>query len=133
MTMRQKQSPAIGHGLARPDQHDFPLGIGKTERQHFGAHRPDLARREIDHGSNLAPDQILQRIMFGDLRRRALDADRVAEIDRQLERRLARFGKGVGSGDRADADVDLEKIVECDRFGGGRGNVVRHVHQKFTS
>ena len=91
-----------------------PLGVGDAEGQHLGAERPDLARREVDDGEHQAPDQRLGRVVRGDLRRGLLLADLRAEVDPELDRRLARLGEGLGAGHPADADVDLEKIVEGD-------------------
>jgi hypothetical protein len=50
----------------------------------------------------------------GDLGRALLDPERRAEIDGELEGRLARAGQRLGGDDGADADVDLEEIIEGD-------------------
>ena len=67
-------------------------------------------------------------MMFGDLRGRRLAADRLAEIDRQSVRGVARFGKGPRLDDRADADVDGEKRIEADFRCCRRGAVMGYVH-----
>mgnify|MGYP000216824611 CR=1 FL=1 len=64
-----KQPPAIGHRDARVEQHDLPLRIGEAERQDLRHHRADLARGEVDHCRDLPSGQVVQRVMFGDLRR----------------------------------------------------------------
>src|SRR3546814_8422387 len=53
---------------------------------------------------------------------------RGAEIDLQLERGLACFREGFGLDDRADTDVDAEKIVEGDGIGCGRFSVMGNMH-----
>src|SRR3546814_6961545 len=72
------------------------------------------------HGGDLTPRQFFQRIAVDDLCAAFLHADRGAEIDLQLERGLACFREGFGLDDRADTDVDAEKIVEGDGIGCGR-------------
>src|SRR3954452_13537898 len=52
-------------------------------------------------------DEILEAVVPGDLGRGLLDADRRAEVDRQLEGGLARLRKRLGGDHPADADVDL--------------------------
>ena len=72
---KSEQPSAIRHLALDGAEHHGALFVGKTERQHFRHERADLARREIDHGENLTADQRFRRIVFGDLRRRFLDAD----------------------------------------------------------
>ena len=55
--------------------------------------------------------------VVGDLRRGALGADLVAEVDRQLPGRLARLREVLDRDDPADAHVDREELVEVDRHG----------------
>jgi hypothetical protein len=49
------------------------------------------------------------------LRARLLDADPVAEIDFELERRLLCFGIRLGGDDSADTDIDSQELIEGDR------------------
>jgi len=48
------------------------------------------------------------------LRARILHTNRIAEIDSQPVRRLARLGEEIGLDDPADADIDLGKIIVAD-------------------
>src|SRR3546814_17425298 len=80
------------------------------------------------HGGDLTPRQFFQRIAVDDLCAAFLHADRGAEIDLQLERGLACFREGFGLDDRADTDVDAEKIVEGDGIGCGRLSVMGNMH-----
>ena len=73
---RLKQPAAVRHLALDRAEHDRALLVGKAERQHLRHELADLARREIDDRQHLAADQRLGRIVFGDLRRRFLDADR---------------------------------------------------------
>ncbi len=124
LRQRSEEPAPVRHGCARPHQHDLARFVGKAERQHFGHHRPDLPRREIDHRGDLHSRQILETIMLRDLRRRALAPDRRPEIDHQFICRLARLRKRQCLDDRADADVDGEELVEADRLGGEGGGIV---------
>jgi hypothetical protein len=81
------------------DEDDLTFAVGEAERQDLRAHRPDLARREIDHRGDLAAGQVLQGVMLGDLSRGALPAERRAEVDLQDISGLARLREGMGSDD----------------------------------
>src|SRR4051794_41770037 len=52
--------------------------------------------------------------MDGDLRRGPPDPERRAEIDPELDRRLARLGEGLGIDDGADPDIDLFEVAVAD-------------------
>ena len=67
----------------RRDKHDRAVLVLKAERQHFGAQRADLARREVDHRHHLPPDERLGLVVHGDLRRGFLDPDLRPEIDQR--------------------------------------------------
>ena len=60
------------------------------------------------------PDQFLWGIVMGNLGRALPDPDLRSEIDHQLDRRLARFGKGLGIQHRSGANIDLQKIGKLD-------------------
>ena len=56
--MTESEQPrAVRHGLVRREQHDVAGFIRKAERQHFRHELADLARREVDDGGDLPPDQ----------------------------------------------------------------------------
>ena len=97
------------------DQHHGAGGVGEAEGQHLGAERADLAGREVDDGEHLPADERRRVVVHGDLRRGPALAELGAEVDPELQRRLARLGERLGAGDAADADVDLEEVVEADR------------------
>src|SRR3984885_5470078 len=59
---------AIGRRARRADQHDYPIGVGKPEREHFRHERADLARRKIHYRSDLTAPPLIQRVVLGDLR-----------------------------------------------------------------
>src|SRR6476619_638952 len=98
-------------GLGRQQQH-AGLG-GRPEDQHLGAHRADLARREV-HDADDEPPLELPALVVLDLRARALDPDLVAEVDAQLPRGLARLWEVLHLDDAADAHVDGREVVEVD-------------------
>src|SRR5512132_1905153 len=62
-----------------------------------------------------AADQRLWRVMARDLRRALLLAGFRAEVDPQLQRRLARPDGDFRPQHCADADVDASEVVEADR------------------
>jgi integrase len=109
-----KKPPAVRDRETRLNQHHVALGIGKAEREHFRHERSNLLRREIDHGGDLLPHQLLERIKFDDLRGTALVANCGTEIDREFVGRFARFGKRLGFYDGTHADFDLFKILIAD-------------------
>ena len=111
---RLKQPAAVRHLALNRRQHHRALVVGEAERQHLRHELADLARREVDDRRHLPADQRLRAIVFGDLRRRFLDADLGPEIDLQLERRLARLRKRLGLDDGAGADVDAIEIGKAD-------------------
>jgi hypothetical protein len=125
--LRIRTGGAVRYGLVGFEQHHLALGIRKAQRQHFRHELADLARREIHDRRHLATDQLLQRVVRGDLGAALAHTDAGAEIDLQLEGRLAGFREGVGGDDGADADIDLEEGLEIDGVGGGVG-VVQEVH-----
>jgi hypothetical protein len=116
-TGRSIPSSPVGDGQARADQNHLAIGVGQAERQHLGHEFSDLPGRKVDHGQHLPAEQILRAVVARDLGRGFLDAEPGPEIDPELERRLFRLGKGLGLDDRADADVDAQKIVEADATG----------------
>jgi hypothetical protein len=59
---------AVGHRPLGLDEHDGAAGIGKAEGQNFRHERSNLPRREVDHRRHLPPDELVGRIMDGDLR-----------------------------------------------------------------
>src|SRR6056297_827542 len=108
------QSLSDGNVHVRAYQNDIALAIAEPQNQHFGQKLADLPGREIDHRQQLLADQRLRLIMRGDLRARFLLAKIGAEIHPELDRGLARLGVGLGTGDTADPDIDLEKVIEPD-------------------
>ena len=77
-------------------QHDGAGLVREAQDQHLGHEFADLARREIDHGRDLAADQGLDLIMHRNLGRGFFGADLRPEVDGQLDRRLARLGIRLG-------------------------------------
>ena len=69
-------------------------------------------RAGIDHGGHLAAKQGFRRIVFGHLGRRFPHPDFGAEINAQLESRLARHRERLDGNDGAHADVDFQEIIE---------------------
>ena len=58
------EEPAtIGHRLVRGDKDDGAIGIGEAERQHLRHERPNLPRREINHGGDLPARQLFEPII----------------------------------------------------------------------
>ena len=95
----------------------------RPEDEDLGAHRPDLARREVHDAEDEPPLQLLARVVR-DLRGGALDADLLAEVDAQLPRRAARLGEVLDLDDPPDADVDRDEVVEGDLVPDGHGRSV---------
>ena len=77
---------------------------------------------KLTTASTWRPDELLELVVDRDLRGGFLDADPVAEIDREPEGGLARLRERLGLHDGADTDVDLLEIGINDtgRDGGGR-------------
>src|SRR5690606_22252503 len=86
----------------------------EAECQDFRTERTDLPGRKIDDGKNLPADKRLGRIMRRDLRGGLLHADLRAEIDPQLQRRLACLREGFGRDHRTDANIHLLEIAIAD-------------------
>ena len=86
---RLHQLASVGHRLVDRGEHDGATFILETKREHFRFQRPDLARREVYDRHNLTTDQLLGRIMNGDLGRGFLDPQLRSEIDEHYDRRLA--------------------------------------------
>ena len=108
---------AVRHLLVRHDQHDGAIAVGEAQRQHLRHELADLARREVDHRSDLAADQAFRRVVHRELGRRFLEADLGPEIDLEPERWLARALQRLGGAHGADADVDLGEVVVGDGHG----------------
>lgn len=125
---RSKQPRSVGHGLVRCEQGHGSALIGEAKGQDLRHELPDLARGEIDHGGDLAAGQVFDRVIFGDLGAGLPVADGRTEIDQQFVGGLARLRIGFGRDDRADADVDLQEIIEADRVGGRGAGIVGQVH-----
>jgi len=123
-----EQPRAIGNKTVGGEQDDVPVVVGKTQRQHFGHRRADLARREVDHRRDLSPGQLVDRVIRRDLRAAFPHADARAEIDFEAIGRLARLGEFARRDDRADADIGLQKIGKSDPRGGRRGGIVVEMH-----
>src|SRR5437762_1981476 len=66
----------------------------------------------------MAAEQRLAAIVPGDLGRALLQPHRRAEIDLQLDRWAAGFGKGLDRDDRAYPDIDAAEIGIVDRRRG---------------
>ena len=99
--------------VSTPAEYDriYRRGVaGPLELGSFNAFYKEFKQAE----RNLPPDQLVQRVMLGDLGRCLALADLWSKIDPKLEGRLAGFRVVFGAGDRADADIDLKKIVETD-------------------
>jgi (2Fe-2S) ferredoxin len=60
--------------------------------------------------TDLPADQGGRLVAAGELGARAFAAELGSEVDLQLDRRHARFGKGVGRDDGADAKVEREEL-----------------------
>src|ERR1700744_2235771 len=85
-TVPSEQAPAVRHGLVRREQHDVALLVREAERQHLRHELADLARREIDDGGDLSPNQLAGLIVLRDLRAGFPGADAGAEIDQEFQR-----------------------------------------------
>src|SRR5690606_25875506 len=80
----------------------------------------DPARREVDHPEDRGPDQLFGGVAAGELRARLADADRVAEVDPELDRGPLRLGERLGAHYRPGPDVEgLERIDRGFGLGGG--------------
>src|SRR4051794_40772901 len=105
------------HVGVRRDQDHVALLVARPEHEHLRAHRPDLARREIDDGDDAPALELLAGIVR-DLRAGALGPDLLAEVDRQLPGGLARLREVLDRDDPPHAHVDGEELVEVDRAHG---------------
>ena len=97
------------------DQDDIAGLVREAQDQHLGDHLRDLARREVDDGRHLPADQLVDAIVLDQLGRAALAADLGAEVDQETVGGLAGGGVRRRLDDGADADVDLQEVVEADR------------------
>src|SRR5215510_7134124 len=113
-TGRSKQPAAVRHRPVKADEHDLAGVVGEAQSEDLRHELADLARREIDHRGDLAANQLCGLIVPGDLRRAFLHADLRAEVDLQLDGRLARPVQRLGGDNGADSDVNLEEVVEGD-------------------
>ena len=112
-TFSEEPAP-IGHRAVRLDHHHLAVGVGEAQYENLGPERPDLLGREVGHGGDLPADQFLRGVVVGDLGRALALADLGAEIHEQLVGGLARLGEGLDPSDGADADVDLQEVIETD-------------------
>jgi len=115
------QPPAQGHVPIRADQRHLPRRVRDAEGQHLRHHRPDLAGREVHHREDEAAGQFVEAVVPGDLSRGALQADLRPEIDDEPVGGLAGLRERLGRDDAADADVDLQELVEGRRRGSPVG------------
>ena len=90
------QPSAVRNGLVGIDEDDVLVVVAEAERQDFRLEGSDLARREVDHGADLATDQVGRAVVLRDLGRARFVTDLGAEIDDEFQRRFARFGEGFG-------------------------------------
>jgi len=92
--------------LLRLEQHHPTLGV-------VGA-QDHLLRREVDHGDDVTPEQLLEPVMPGALGARPRDAER-PDVDPQPVRQPACLGKLAGVSDDAYPDVDLVEVGVLER------------------
>ncbi len=59
------QPPTIRNLLIWHDEYHLPVTVGEAEYQDLRHELADLLGREIDHGSDLAADQVLERVARG--------------------------------------------------------------------
>ena len=69
---------------------------------------------EVDHGDNLPTDEVFGTVVLGNLRAGFAFADFGTEVDPELDRRSPGFGEGLRPGHGANANVDLQEVVETD-------------------
>src|SRR5215207_10533826 len=124
------------HVLVRAQQDHALLLVQGPEDEHLGRERPDPPRREVDHGDNQAPLELVTGVI-GDLRRRALLADLRPEVDRQLPGWLPSLGEALDGRYPADADVDGLEVVEVDLVSGchndARGYLATRAGNRFVT
>src|SRR5262249_7311231 len=105
-----EQLAAVWDWMGGCDKDDAALLVRKPKRQNLRHEFADLPGREIHHCGDLAADEAIGRVMFGNLCRASLEADFWAEIDYQLDRGPACLRIGGCLFDGADADIHRFKI-----------------------
>src|SRR6266545_7436138 len=68
----------------RTQQDDMPRLVVRSQHQHLRDEGPDLLGHKINYGHHPTADEVTRRVAVGDLRARALHAQR-SEIDPELE------------------------------------------------
>ena len=87
----------------------------------FGEHLRDLARREVDDRGDLAAEEVLGAVVLDELGRAGLQPQLGPEVDDEAVGGLARRLVRKHLDDGADADVDLEEVVEGDGHAAASG------------
>src|SRR5262245_52534164 len=90
VTPGSKHPATTGDPAVGSEQHDGPGVVRKAQGENLRTELADLAGRKIHHRRHLPADKSVRDIVCGELRRALLDADLGAEVDLQLEGRLAR-------------------------------------------
>ena len=114
--------PPFGTFRAGPISITSPAASGRPSVSTSDMKGPIWRGGKIHDREHLAADELLELVIDRDLRGGFLDADLLAEIDREPEGGLARLREGLGLHDGADADVDLLeiRIDDAGRDGGRR-------------
>src|SRR3954451_15410856 len=103
------------------DQDDVAVGVGEAQDQDLGEHLRDLARREVDDRGDLAADEVLGAVVLDELGRAGLQPRLGPEVDDEAVGGLARRLVRSRLDDGADANVDLEEVVEGDGHAAASG------------
>jgi len=88
--------------------------VADTQHQAFTDKVRDLFGREINHGNDLAVQQVFFPVMRGNLSRGLEDADSGPKINRQPVGRLPGFGKIVHGCNGSHPHVNFFKIIPVD-------------------
>src|SRR5437867_3822275 len=96
--------------LVRLEENDAAIPLDRAEDEHLRAEVRDLLWREVHHRQRGPTREFVLCVPWLNRRGRFLHAER-AEIDRELVRRVARFGEVLHHQYAADAHVDLPELV----------------------
>src|SRR3989442_1299061 len=96
--------------LVRPQKDYAPVLLDGAEDEHLRREGRDPLWREVDHRQHGTADKLLLRVPRSDRRRRPLHTEG-PEVDRELVRRVARFGEILHRQNAPHPDVDLAELV----------------------